>query len=266
MALKVAGSWFDRRTLADGITLLWEPHVHPMLRCNIWHVPGRDRDLLIDTGLGVGSLREAARDLFHKPVCAVATHSHLDHMGGLHEFECRLCHAAEAPYFIQPDSDNRLVIDDDHWLAMYMPDLNADRLMIDALPAPGFDPALWTLPPAVPTGYLCDRDIVDLGDRHFEVLHLPGHSPGSIALFEHQTGTLFSGDVVYDGELLDAIPRANISDYATSLQRLRDLPIEVVHAGHEASFGPEKLLVMIDTYLDRWDRDMQKLRHEQDLP
>jgi len=41
-----------------------------------------------------------------------------------------------------------------------------------------------------------DGDIIDLGDRAFEVLHLPGHSPGSIALFEAATKTLFSGDAI----------------------------------------------------------------------
>ena len=40
--------------------------------------------------------------------------------------------------------------------------------------------------------------MVDPGGRPLTVLHLPGHSPGSIALFDPADGTLFSGDVVYD--------------------------------------------------------------------
>lgn len=48
-----------------------------------------------------------------------------------------------------------------------------------------------------------EGNIVDLGNRHFEVLHLHGHSPGSIGVREVGTGTLFSGDAVYDGLLLD---------------------------------------------------------------
>ena len=62
--LKIAEHWFERRTVDDCITLLWEPHVDPFLRCNIWHVRGRTRDLVIDTGLGVVSLLAVARDLF----------------------------------------------------------------------------------------------------------------------------------------------------------------------------------------------------------
>jgi glyoxylase-like metal-dependent hydrolase (beta-lactamase superfamily II) len=35
------------------------------------------------------------------------------------------------------------------------------------------------------------------------VIHTPGHSPGGIALWEAATGILFSGDIVYDGELIE---------------------------------------------------------------
>ncbi len=47
--------------MSDDITLLWEPHVIPLMRCNIWHVRGRDRDLMVDTGMGIASLTEALR-------------------------------------------------------------------------------------------------------------------------------------------------------------------------------------------------------------
>lgn len=96
-SLKIASRWFERRVVGPGLTLLWEPHVHPLLRCNIWHLRGRDRDLLVDTGLGAASLREEIADLLDKPLVAVATHIHYDHVGSLHEFETRLMHRAEAP-------------------------------------------------------------------------------------------------------------------------------------------------------------------------
>ena len=47
--LPVADPWFVTRPVSDGVTLITEPHVHPLLRCNVWHVRGRDRDLVIDT-------------------------------------------------------------------------------------------------------------------------------------------------------------------------------------------------------------------------
>ena len=97
MSLPVAATWFERSNIDADITLLWEPHVALVDRCNIWHVRGRERDLLVDSGLGVRSLRQAARDLFEKPVIAVATHSHYDHTGNFHEFEVRAAHPAEVP-------------------------------------------------------------------------------------------------------------------------------------------------------------------------
>ena len=71
-----------------------------------------------------------------------------------------------------------------------------------ALPYEGFVAEDYFVKPAALTGYLDEGDVVDLGNRHFQVLHLPGHSPGSIALYEKNTRILFSGDVIYDGRTL----------------------------------------------------------------
>ena len=84
--LPIVDHWFERKTVDDSITLLWEPHVIPLMRCNIWHVRGRDRDLVIDTGMGLMSLSDELADLVDKNVTAVATHGHDDHIGGHHEF------------------------------------------------------------------------------------------------------------------------------------------------------------------------------------
>ncbi len=92
--------------------------------------------------------------------------------------------------------------------------------------------------------------MIDLGDRAFEVLHLPGHSRGSIGLWEPSTGTLFSGDAIYDGPLLDELPESNIVSYIRTMKRMRELPVSVVHAGHEPSFGRARLHELIDAYLD----------------
>jgi glyoxylase-like metal-dependent hydrolase (beta-lactamase superfamily II) len=96
-------------------------------------------------------------------------------------------------------------------------------------------------------------DTIDLGNRHFEVLHLPGQSPGSIGLWEAKTGTLFSGDAVYDGPLLDALPRSDRAAYARTMERLLSLPVNVVHAGHDPSFGRERLRELVRAYLDAQD-------------
>lgn len=254
MALKIAERWFERRRIDDDITLLWEPHVIPLMRCNVWHVRGRDRDLLIDTGLGVASLREAARDLLDKPVTAVATHSHADHTGGHHEFEDCLIHRAERGILEDPGREDSLDsrdfgADGVRYLIEAGYELRDDGALITALPAAGYDPDTYRLRPAKATRVVEDGDVVDIGDRHFEVLHLPGHSPGSIGLWEAATGMLFSGDCLYDGPLLDGLPESDIVDYRASMERLRELPVRIVHAGHDPSFGRGRMLELIDAFL-----------------
>ena len=252
--LQIATQWFDRRSLGDGITLLWEPHVSPLLRCNIWHVRGRDCDLLIDTGLGVASLTAAASDLFDKSLKAVATHTHMDHMGGMHEFETRYVHTAEAQSM--RDAANHLPLDIDAYddvmkLALQEMGYDVTAGLLTAVPRRDFDIVQHRLHPAAATRVLEEGDIVDTGDRAFEVLHLPGHSPGSIGLWEAGTGTLFSGDAIYDGPLLDEIPGADVAVYVATMRRLRDLPVEVVHAGHDPSFGRARLIEIVDAYLHK---------------
>ena len=96
-----------------------------------------------------------------------------------------------------------------------------------------------------------EGSFVDTGDRHFEVLHLPGHSPGSIGLWDADTGTLFSGDAIYDGPLLDELPESDIGQYCATMERLLTLPVEVVHAGHDPSFGRARLHELAGGYLAR---------------
>src|ERR1700682_778461 len=105
MTLQIAARWFEYERLTDGITRIWEPHVIRVMQCNIWHVRGRDRDLLIDTGMGIASLHDAAQHLFDKALAAVATHTHLDHIGSLHEFSERIVHKAEAEHLHRPSEN-----------------------------------------------------------------------------------------------------------------------------------------------------------------
>ncbi|MEZ5774073.1 MAG: MBL fold metallo-hydrolase [Hyphomicrobiaceae bacterium] len=252
MAVRVAGRWFDIERLSDGVTFMTEPHVDPLLRCNIWHVRGRDRDLFIDTGLGVASLKEAARDLLDKPVTAVATHVHLDHIGSHHEFADVIAHTLEADGLRTATKEWSLVgpeFDPRDLATIHIPGYPTEGPMLTALPHAGYDVATFRVRPARVTREVEDGDVVDLGDRHFEVLHLPGHSPGSIGLYEKATGILFSGDAIYDGELIDSYHHSSRTDYVRTMRRLRELPVALVHAGHCPSFGRDRLVELIDAYL-----------------
>lgn len=254
MTLPIADRWFDRRTIDDAVTLLWEPHVIPLMQCNIWHVAGRDRDLVIDTGMGVARLTDELADLVDKPVTAVATHAHGDHIGSHHEFDDVAIHAAEAADLLEPymQSLDPAVAFGDAGIAMLVEagySLDADCL-VTALPA-GMALDDFRQRGTTATRSVDEGDVFDLGDRRFEVLHLPGHSPGSIGLWEEATGTLFSGDAIYDGPLLDEGSDANIADYCATMRRLLSLPVTVVHGGHDPSFGRERLREIAEDYLRR---------------
>ncbi len=253
--MQIATRWFERTSVGDGLTLLREPHAHPLLRCNIWHLRGRDRDLLIDTGLGIASLRDEIADLVDKPLIALATHIHYDHVGSLHEFETRLMHPLEAP--LMSDYREFCALATDMIPAVFLDGLAAMGMpveggaLVDALPHEHFDPASFRTESTTPTRLVDEGDPLDLGDRHFEILHLPGHSGGSIGLWEEATGTLFSGDAIYDGPLLDELPESDIPTYVETMKRLRELPVRVVHGGHDESFGRDRLIEITDEYLAR---------------
>lgn len=253
MTLRIADRWLERERVDDGITRLWEPHVIRLEQCNIWHVRGRDRDLLIDTGMGVVSLKEAACDIFDRPLIAVATHTHVDHVGSLHEFGERIVHRAEAPMLERAERFSLRSADHPVELihAFRAAGYEVGECFLTALPHGGFELERFERPPARATRLVEEGDVVDLGDRVFEVLHLPGHSPGSIGLWEAKTGTLFSGDAIYDGPLLDEIPGSDIDAYLATMRRLERLRARVVHAGHDPSFGGDRLRELARAYLQR---------------
>ncbi len=248
--LKLAEKWYDRKKISDDITLIFEPHVHPYLRCNIWHIRGRDSDMLIDTGLGVSSLKDAIADLIDKPLTAVATHIHYDHVGCLHEFDERVLHAVEAPLMTDYKLFSFLRMNDLFDDYQTHGDTSGyDEYLINAKPFEGFEVDDYRVTSTTITRTVEEGDVIDLGNKAFEVLHLPGHSPGSIGLWDASTGTLFSGDALYDGTLLDELPASDIPDYIHTMKRLRALPVEVVHGGHEPSFDRARMIELVDQYL-----------------
>ena len=244
MKIATPDSWYETRSLSDGVTWIYEPFIKDYYRCNIWHVRGRERDLLIDSGMGVVSLREQVALLAERPILAVASHTHFDHIGTHHEFPHRAVHPAEADILAHPTRGNTVA-------EKYV----ADNSIFTALPPGDWQALRYEVLPAPAQTMLIEGSIVDTGDRSFEIFHLPGHSDGSIALYERATETLFSGDVIYDGELAyDAENAAEMQLYVASMKRLLDLPVRVVHGGHYPSFGQDRMRNIIQDFLGEFDR------------
>ena len=230
--------WFSKEAISDRLTRICEPHVHKFFRANMFHVVGRDTDLVIDFGMGLANLRGELHIAPGKPVFAVATHVHVDHVGSFHEFETRLGHAAEAEAFARmPDADT---------LADYF---RTQPDALTAVPPTGVTPEAYKLSPAPLTTILAENDVIDIGDARYTVLHLPGHSPGSIGLLDQRTGEFFSGDAIYEGGLVDDLPGCNIETYRGTMAHLAQLDVDIVHGGHGAMFGRDRLREIAMNYL-----------------
>ena len=92
--------------------------------------------------------------------------------------------------------------------------------------------------PPPPARALADGDTVELGGTVLRVLHVPGHSPGSVAFYDEAGGVLIGGDVLFAG----SVGRTDLwqGSMETLLASIRDrilvLPDDtVVHAGHGPS-------------------------------
>lgn len=245
-AVQLAADWFRVEQVSPVIARIDEPHVHELLRANIWHVRGSRRDLVVDAGLGVTSLREHVPALFQRDPVLVLTHAHLDHVGSAYEFDDRRMHEAS-----RVDERMAATLDGPQLAAQLGFDASdLPALLLDRVPR-GFDPHLYRIPTAPPTRLLADGDEIALGDRTLRVLHLPGHTPGSICLFDAASGALFSGDVIYDDLLLDELHESDVHDYVRSMRRLRELPARTVYPGHGAPFDGERMRQIVDEYLAR---------------
>jgi glyoxylase-like metal-dependent hydrolase (beta-lactamase superfamily II) len=227
----------------NGVRRIREVHVHDYGGGNIWLVEGEDRCLLVETGLGVKSLRQFVETVTDKPVIAFASLGYYDHAGGLHQFDERWIHRADQDRVTAPTRHNTA----------------AERYLggaFRALPYAGFDPATYVMPASQPTRLLEDGDQIDLGGRQFEVLHLPGVTAGACGLFERATGVFFSGealiwgdDYVYDGEPPDISDDADRDAFRTSLARIAALPATAVYPGHHDRTDASAMRAAIDGYL-----------------
>jgi glyoxylase-like metal-dependent hydrolase (beta-lactamase superfamily II) len=252
----VASDWFSLTWVTGRTAALTEPHVDELLRASLWYFRGRDRDLLVDTGNGVAPLRpylaRLARTGRPREIVCVVTHAHIDHIGGFHEFERRLLHPAERKLAMQVRSSAPLAT------ASWSQDLLGQLaesgfapppVLVDAVPAPGFDPFTFRPERAAPTHLVRSGDEIDLGDRRFTVVDLPGHTPGSIGLIDHGERALVSGDAVYDGALIDTLPESHVETYLATMEVLRRIDVDVVYPGHGWPFGRDRLRELAEAYL-----------------
>jgi len=137
----------------------------------------------------------------------INTHEHLDHIGANRYFQESSLIAAHR------FAATKITLED-HYVTLYR---SGDR---NELP---LRVHLW----------LENRSFFDLGSHTLEVIHTPGHTSGSICIYEFKTKVLFSGDTVFAGGTLSYIAESgSVGDYVNSITRLEARKISEIFPSH----------------------------------
>lgn len=210
------GSWFKARKVADGVWCI-EDHGSD----NMYLVEGKEKALLIDTGLGVAKLNDFVKTLTRLPVIVINTHGHPDHAGGNYQFKSVYAHPLEFAAIKQTSSteSRKRAVEN-----MMRGATAADMVSIEeAVKMPTAE--------LIP---LKDGQVFDLGGRKIEVIETPGHTPGEIVLLDSANRIAFTGD--NDNALVWLfLPTCRpLEVYLQSLKKLqqRDGEFDTIMPGH----------------------------------
>lgn len=181
------------------------------------YVLNAERPAIIDAGTGFNlhRIRERIQRVVSLPSIAyiILTHEHFDHTGGV----AAVLEHMNAEVIMHREGANTLEQGQDWSAALF--GVSQPAVLVDRR--------------------VSDRDIIDLGSATLEVLHTPGHSPGSMCLYHAESQSLFSGDTVFaDGGVGRTDFRGgDPSLLHQSLQRLTHIQVQNLYPGH----GPHVL-------------------------
>jgi len=169
--------------------------------------------LLVDVGTGsnTDSLAKAISKEggLDKVKQVLMTHTHYDHAGGA----ARMKELTHADILVHPLEGRRISSGD----------MTVARACFSNESIKKFD---WS-----PVG---EGETIDTGSAEFEVMHLPGHSEGSIGLWEKHGKSLIVGDTVFaDGGIgRYDLPTGDIGELRRSIERISELGVENLYPGH----------------------------------
>jgi glyoxylase-like metal-dependent hydrolase (beta-lactamase superfamily II) len=160
-------------------------------------IVGGQRALLFDAGSGTRDITGVVTSLTHLPVTVMPSHLHFDHTGGIAPF--RSVAMIDLP-------DTRADVTN----GRFTPGRYEYLGMIDRRAPPTFTVTEWVKPGTT----------IDLGGRVLRILHVPGHTHSSVALYDAATHKLFAGDFIYPTTLYAFLPGASLAEYRTTTQEL----------------------------------------------
>jgi len=217
-----------------------EESMHGGTRSSVYLIVSRGEAVLIDTGIGA-TQAQGIQDLVQRAGCRVPsivlTHDHYDHVANAGRLARRFrskvyAHARDLPLIRDPlilfkdkamaaayGATYRQAMEDLEWRT---PEVMEHELLLTRY---------FTFPQAV-DGTLADGSTISVGDLTLEVLHTPGHSPGSLSLYSPQTRSAYVGDLVFWINPARPFPVGNAADVQRSLRRVAALDIAYLGWGH----------------------------------
>jgi hydroxyacylglutathione hydrolase len=144
--------------------------------CTLVWDPASMRGAVVDPGGDLDLIERAIAEVGMKPEKILLTHGHIDHAGGAAELRERLGVPIEGPHA-------------------------NERPLLDALREQGRSYGMMEARPVTPDRWLAEGDTVTVAGHTFEVFHCPGHSPGSVALFNRAQRFALVGDVLFQGSV-----------------------------------------------------------------
>ncbi len=193
-------NWYAIKPLDEDTVAIGEPAYHQR---NWTYLINGERDkqsLLFDTGSGRRPIAPLIARHATAPVTALPSHMHFDHLGGVCAFDRIL--VADLSILRAQSKGGRLT-----------PSRCMHIGYLEHVEPPSFTVSEWISP----------NSILEMGNRRLKVLHTPGHSPDSVALWEEDRNRLYAGDFVYCGALYAQTPGASLPAYLETTEFLLDL-------------------------------------------